>query len=470
MQSELKALDGRHLVVSARHRRYLALDDGTTFIPNGLNLCFPRFATSHEEAVAKYDRWLRRLAAHRGNFVRLWLGVEFFDIEPDRIGSFDAAACERLARILDLSASLGLRVKLTLEHFRFVEGQDSHLSKIPGAPSFARPQHHPSRGGCAPTIEEFFSSETCRDQFRRKLDLLAERFGEHPALCAIEPWNEINAVRAPSALWLEWVEVMLDEVKRRFPSALALQSLGSFECEADIDLHRRTMTMPGNEIAQAHRYLNLGAELAVCHGPMGELVADAVGRLRGLADDKPVLLAETGAVEPGHAGPWKHYEEDRQGVLMHDALFAAFFAGACGSGQMWHWHFYVDRHDLWYHFDRFAQAVEGFDPIAQQAAPHRVQAGDVAMLALRGRTQTLVWCRDRRSDWKTEIEAGQAPTLRDDVTLPLADLLGRATVTASRVFDPWSGETACSDAGRIDTLPPFRRSLVLRLEHTAAKP
>ena len=42
------------------------------------------------------------------------------------------------------------------------------------------------------------------------------------------------------------------------------------------------------------------------------------------------------------------------GIILHDVLFAPFFAGAAGPGHCWHWNVYVDRNNLWHHFARFA--------------------------------------------------------------------------------------------------------------------
>lgn len=68
-----------------------------------------------------------------------------------------------------------------------------------------------------------------------------------------------------------------------------------------------------------------------------------VYRLENLSyhNAKPVILAETGAVEPKHAGPSQYYPLDTVGIILHDALFAPFFSGAAGAGMIWHWDQYV---------------------------------------------------------------------------------------------------------------------------------
>jgi hypothetical protein len=75
-----------------------------------------------------------------------------------------------------------------------------------------------------------------------------------------------------------------------------------------------------------HRYLDPGAEMKVCQDPMDIICSSAIEELRSYHASKPIILAETGAVEARHAGPSKLYPLDTAGVLLHDILFAPFFS------------------------------------------------------------------------------------------------------------------------------------------------
>ena len=83
----------------------------------------------------------------------------------------------------------------------------------------------------------------------------------------------------------------------------------------------------------------------------------------------PILVSEIGAVEANHSGPSVLYEKDKEGTLLHDILFAPFFAGAAGGGQIWHWDSYVAPNNLWFQFSRFAETVKGLDPPAEGFQP-----------------------------------------------------------------------------------------------------
>lgn len=150
---------------------------------------------------------------------------------------------------------------------------------------------------------------------------------------------------------------MLAELHAIFPKNMAVQNLGSLDRKQSLAFYRQIGQLPANDFAQVHRYLDTGAAWDVCHGPMDVLAADAVRQLAAFNLAKPILLAECGAVEPRYAGPFRLYEKDHEGVLLHDLMFAPFFAGSAGCGQSWHWYFYVDKHDLWHHFGPLSHPI-----------------------------------------------------------------------------------------------------------------
>jgi hypothetical protein len=72
---------------------------------------------------------------------------------------------------------------------------------------------------------------------------------------------------------------MLDELHQRFPHNLAMQSLGSFDRPHNRAQYQAMVRLEGNDVAQVHRYLDLGANLEICHGPVDVLTADAIREL-----------------------------------------------------------------------------------------------------------------------------------------------------------------------------------------------
>jgi hypothetical protein len=257
---------------------------------------------------------------------------------------------------------------------------------------------------------------------------------------------------------------MLAELHRRFPRHLAMQSLGSFDTARVRELYRRHSLLPGNDVAQVHRYLDLGASLEVCHGPVDVLAAEAVRELLQANPGRPVMLAEGGAVEPRHTGPFKLYAQDKAGLLLHDVLFAPLFAGAAGAGQIWHWDVYVDRHNLWRHFARFAAAVKDLDPPAETFQPVELRHSRLRLYALKGRRTTLLWCRDAENTWRTELEQGKPPELLEGLQVDLSALAAKSGEGIVQTYDPWKDLWAdARTEGSTLTLPAFSRSLVVRI-------
>lgn len=439
--------------VSPRDPRYFELSDGTSYIPIGLNLIHPQGAPE-EEGLAQMERWMKALAEHGGNYIRVWLSSPFWDVEPERAGVSDGGKARRIDRLLDLARQHGVRVKLTLEHFREIDPANVRQRWA------SKQLHHVSNGGTAADMPDWLANERSRQQFRMKLAWYQRRFGDQPIVFGWELWNEMNAVRGGD--YQSWTEAMLPELKRWFPRNLSLQSLGSFDTDRARPAYQWLCKLRDNDAAQVHRYLDLGAALEICHGPVDVLAADAVRELLAMNPDKPILLAESGAVEPRHTGPFKLYEKDTAGIILHDVLFAPFFAGAAGAGQCWHWGEYVDRNNLWSQFRGFADSVQGIDPAAESFQPRRIEDPRLRLYVLEGKRTTLIWGRDKQSTWQTELEQKRPPETLRGLSVSLEGVSPKARKAS--IYDPW--KRVWSEAKIIDgsiRLPEFQRSIIIRL-------
>ncbi len=441
--------------VSARDARYFELTNGRPFIPIGLNMIAPS-GSNEAEALARMEQWITSLSRNRGNYIRLWLSNSFFDVEHERSGQYDAEKARRIDAVLAMARRHNVRVKMTIEHFRHFFGKTQSWA--------AKPLHHVSQGGPAEDIDDFFQGQKSREQFKRKLRWYADRYGSDPTIFAWELWNEMDTVRGKG--YMEWTEEMLAELKKLFPRNMVTQSLGSFDNDSKRPRYQRLCLMADNDFANVHRYLDLGASLDVCKGPVDVMAADAIQEMLNFKPAKPILLAESGAVEPGHSGPFKLYGKDKAGIILHDVTFAPFFAGAAGSGQSWHWDQYVAANNLWFQFGRFAEAVKEIDPVAEAFEPVSLDHPRLRIYALRGKHMLLAWCRDKQTTWQTELAEGKPPTVVEDAIVSLPQMAGESGQATVTFYDPWSNQwtQGQAEANKI-ALPNFKRSLVVRMRY-----
>ena len=447
----LPAASARFVDVHPDAPRYMVEASGKTFLPIGCNICFDRLYGGEDGSRAaceeRYFRRMRTFAANGGNFLRIWLGHPFFEVMPDKPDVFDPAAAETLRRTVRLAEELGIRIKFTLESFRRT------TPAFPGEKHiFLRPLYAPY----AKDMLEFFASERCREIYLGKARFLKSLgFGDSPAVICWELWNEINAM-GPVAVYEAWSDRMLADLQALFPRQMVTQNLGSFADPHDFYEYDYLARVKDNAFMQAHRYLDPGAALDVTRGPMDVLCADAVREMLDRRPDRPAFLSETGAVLARHAGPSDLYEKDVGGTLLHDEIFAPFFAGSAGCGQPWHWdHQYIDRHGLWYHFGRFARAVKGLDPAAERFRPIHSETHRLRFFALIGRKTTVVWCRDKQNTWESELRRGEPPRKIENEIIPFDSSSGFA------VYLPWEDREVRLPAGRC-RLPVFERSCVVR--------
>jgi len=437
--------------VSRSDPRYLELSNGTPYIPIGLNMIAP-WGDTEADALSRMDQWMKQLSDNGGNYMRVWLSHNFFDIEHEQCGVYDNEKAKRIDAVLAMARKYHIRVKMTIEHFRHFLGEQQHWA--------AKPLYHVSRGGPAQDMDDFFKGQASQEQFKKKLDWYAKRYGSDPLIFAWELWNEIDAVQGQG--YQAWTELMLTELKTRFPKNLVTQSLGSFDYANKTSRYKTFCQMPNNDIANVHRYLDLGASLDECKGPVDVMAASAIQTLKSFGLEKPIILAESGAVEPSHAGPFKLYKKDKAGIILHDVIFAPFFSGAAGTGQCWHWDQYVADQDIWFQFRQFSEAIKGINPLTEQFKPIDLDTPRLRVYALQGKHTYLIWCRDKQNTWKTELAQGLPPKLIQQASVSLPGAIHTGHVV--QFYDPWTNtRSEAKVTSSTIQLPDFKRSLVIRV-------
>lgn len=459
-----KATDKQSFVrVSKENPEYLELSNGSSYIPVGPNICFPRLITDEEKGFENIEMMYKNLAKYGANYTRIFLGAEFFEIENKKQGMYDESKLKRLDRLVKLAEKYNIRIRFCFEHFRFLK---ENVERFKGSLTFQKPIYSVENGGDFTTTNEYFTTEKGKSVYMNRVSTIVNRYKNNPNVFGWELWNEFNAVdiSGKNQSLINWTAEILDRIHKLDSNHLVMQSLGSFDTESVRSIYRSIDSLPANDVAITHRYIDLGAKLAVCHGPMDIMAADATRELLKFGFKKPVLVGEAGAVEPNHIAPSKLYVKDTSGILLHDILFAPFFAGSAGTGQSWHWKEYLELNNLWYHFGRFNEAIKDINPLNENFNPAEFEIPDCRCYALDGKLNTIIWCRDSKSNWKTELVDNTKPSVLK-CALPLSKLnITPEKIKSIRIYDPWKNSWVKAKVSNgIIKLPPFTRSLIVRI-------
>ena len=432
--------------VSDTDSSYFEYADGRPYIPVGFNLVG---APEPDE----FARILDTMAENGINLCRLWLDLPPWNVEHAESGVYDEDRLQYLDRFLALAAERGIYVKLCIEHFRYIAPERTTWAD--------KSMHHMTNGGRFASTADFLESEHGQNQYISKMKWYGTRYKNNPIIFGWELWNEMDCL---SGDWLSWTKQMLHEAHSIFTNQLCMQTLSSYSHAYKYNLYANVVRLPDNDVAQVHQYLDASAELAFCHGPIDVLAAGTVRQILYMNLNKPILVAEMGAVEGSHEGGMSTlYGKDKDGTLLHDIIFAPFFAGAAGSGHPWFWRETVDEPNQWHQFKRFATVVEGLDPVKEHFVPLVIAHPKLRIYALRGNDTFIAWCRDKANDWQRALVDGCEPEILSDITINVSAYMDENQKQVA-VYNPWEDQwLECPNEKGDITLPPFQRSCVFKI-------
>ncbi|MBI4977976.1 MAG: DUF5060 domain-containing protein [Spirochaetes bacterium] len=430
------ASDHGYIRVSKNDRRYFAFDDGTPYFAVGENL-----ATSRS-GVWDYDVWLKKLGDAGANYARIWMWSSHHGIEWGKPGQYRMRQAWELDHALEAAEKNGIYIKLCLESWRSFEGAGSfyNLSDI-----------HPywdKNGGPCKTEMEFFTNPEAKRMFKNRLRYVIARWGYSTHILGWEFWNEIDCVKGyhknPSDV-VAWTAEMARYCHAADPwRHLTVNSLGSFVTNNEL------WNLPEIDFAQIHGYWHPTLPASRDAGKdMGAMVPAWIGRISGF--EKPALYAEFGLVNPTW-GPSPRSAEDKDGVHLHNGLWSAMMAGACGTAMIWWWESYVDPFDLYYNFaavSRFTKGIPwttaGFKMTAPEASSPDIRAMALSGSSGGGKDIILVWLQNRAHFWWNVVEKKTINTIgRAAIQIPVQ---GSGSCRVEQ-WDTWKGVILRSDTLR----------------------
>lgn len=445
--------------VSDRDPRYFTLSDGSPYIPVGLNLVgcgydrlpagMEHFEASRQTSTTgmlQWKRWFRRMAENGVNYCRIWLSNRYTEARTELMGVHDPVALARFDALIELAREHDVRLKLCLEHWR----------SFSDAGHFAYRRYvDPDTGRQLADEDEWFLNPKWNALWLKDIEPYIARCQNDPVVFAWELWNEIDCGKAGFRSVTVFTERMLDAVRNLSPLNLVVNSLGSFDEEGKQARQDCFRDMPQMDFQQVHRYLDQGAPMDICHTDPVAFSIEAVARSRRA--DKPVILTETGAVNDRHVGPFRFYRCDDDGLIFHDVTYPALFAGAAGSGHIWHWDEYVENKNLWRHFKPLADALDGVAPDAEGFSHEVINDESAWILLLRGKTVALAYIRNKSDRWDHVLRDGAAPAAVTGLTVPVKC----ASATAFWLMGETPGDAV--NGGDYVVIPGFIHGCVLKM-------
>lgn len=352
-------------------------DDGSPYFAIGENVCWPGGGGTYD-----YDNYWAKLSAHGANYARLWIGP--FDVftlerlarndqEPVGLGRYDAAGSWRIDYVVDSAAKHNLKIMYCIESFNSLRIRP-HYARWDECP------YNAANGGPIERPEQFFTDETARRLFKRRLRYIVARWSHSPAILSWEFWNEVNIVEhyvsQDVAAWHKEMARYLRELDPH--NHLLTTSWAGPEGDPAVD------GLPELDYIQSHQYGARDAAsmmIDVCH--------DKRRRYR-----KPHYFGEFGTDAMARST-----RGDVDGIHLHNGLWSGVVSGAAGTAMLWWWDSYVEPFDLYHHFQPVANFVAGIPFNAAEYRPARVGRVTYAGSQPPPRYEDLVLSTQRGS-WK----------------------------------------------------------------------
>ncbi len=445
--------------INPSNPRYFAFDDRSFFFPIGLNMAWWSGAG---DALTDYKKWMDPFAMNGGNTIRIWMAEWSFGIEWSNtpLGNYNNRLYKAwlLDQIFTMAENRDIYILLVLLNCAdFNNWQTNGWNSNP---------YNAANGGPIERPSQFATDPTARALFQRRLNYIVNRWGYSPHLLAWEWWNEVNLSGIPDDLLIPWYQEMtaylkaLDVNKHQVTNSYAISDTSP------------SWLLPEMEIIQKHEYAQ---QEAASNKDLAERVVGDLNTLVGNATPKPALLGEFGYGDEGYGD-----EADKTGIHLHNGLWATTFAGYAGSGMYWWWDVYVEKYNLWKHFNGLSTFLRGVDLTSYTPfSPVEISGlGDGSSqaigLSLRGE-DILVWLRSNAYTIQASVAARNGtpglgiyvPPIIENLTFALNQM--PEGVYKVRWFDPQTAEwldvqTISTQGDSLSiTIPPFRADLAAKI-------
>jgi len=308
--------------VSPEDSRYLVFDDGTPFYPIGINTGWWL-----DESQAQ------NMKNHNINLGRVWMCSWHINIEPT-LGVYSESAAEDLDDILALAEEYDLYIQLvllTFTDFAYEHGDHWRIDN---------PYNADNGGPCEDPID-FFTDETAKYYFKKRLNYILDRWGDNHRIAIWEFWNEVSLVgwgyppQATDAIVKPWHEEMAQVFYENDTHQRPLTTSAHGDVFWD-----QTFLSDANDIIQIHTYATSNPIT------LASMVSSYIKRYEN--SGKPVVIGEYGVTSGDKV------------EFLHNGLWAALASGSGYSSMYWytnHFEMSAAQWDRYLYFETFIRGI-----------------------------------------------------------------------------------------------------------------
>ena len=298
----------------AAAKQYFETSDGQSLPLVGANICWPGARGTYD-----YDDWFKDLAAHGGNFARLWMCPWAFGIEaePGTLTNYRLDRAWQLDYVFDLAEKWGIKLMLCLDYHGMYSVTPDAL--FGGNDNWKNNPYNTTLGGPASSADLFFTDPVARKIYEKRLRYLIARYGNSTSLLAWELLNEIdndyNTLKPAGVA--SWHASESQWLKTNDPyNHLVTTSLTGSSDRSEI------WSIPTLDFSQYHSYGE--------PGPAARVTAVSTDERQRYG--KPFLVGEFGVSAAG----WNR-SSDPYLRGFRQALWGGAVGGSAGTSMSWWW-------------------------------------------------------------------------------------------------------------------------------------
>ncbi|MCS7187953.1 MAG: DUF5060 domain-containing protein, partial [Armatimonadota bacterium] len=171
---------------------HLQFDDGTPFVPVGLNVCWSG------NNLSLYEKWFSAMRQNGANFARIWLvrwnmGLEWTPGDGSGmylgLGKYALDNAWRIDELIRIAERNGIYLMLCLGY----HGELADTQLYFGEQAWDRSPYNRQNGGPCDKPSDFWTNPEARRLYKQRLRYIVARYAHSPNVLAFEFWNEVHA-------------------------------------------------------------------------------------------------------------------------------------------------------------------------------------------------------------------------------------------------------------------------------------